>query len=189
MNNEKGSSENGEGLIGFLSEATGKKKHLSKGKNTGKKSASGKKESRSEEPGYAFKIPKAASDINKMSSEHIPEFDMSSFRRFSSCGKVDYKKPKDYSTPEYTIPDWVSYSVDNASENEEPEKAEITDKFGILGIKKILMIFAVIMLACILASATVALLLFFSTPAGRTVSVLVFVVLFLWMKKKGWLPF
>jgi hypothetical protein len=188
MGNANSNSEKGEGLIGFLSEASGKKKHLSKGKSAVKKSASMTKKSKSGECDYSFKIPKGIIDIGKISFEHIPEVDMSTFRKFSSVGKEDYKKPIDYSPPEYSIPDWISYSLDSASENEEIEAVEIKDKSSFLGIKGILMILMVIVLACILANAVVAFLIFLSTPAGRMLSIMAVLVIYFWMKKKGWLP-
>ncbi len=75
--------------------------------------------------------------------------------------------------------------------NDFPDKSEsVKDsssrRFSVFQI--IWMIFACIVLGCILASATVTLLLFLNTPAGRTISVLAVVGIFFWMKKKGWLP-
>ncbi len=182
MGNAKSNPGKGEGRIGFLSEATGKKKHLSKCKGAGKNSASRTKESSSKAFDYALKIPNGTMDISNLTPKRIPDFDI------SSVAKTNYKKPKDYSKPENIISNWSSYSVDKASENEKSGHVQSKGKSSFLSIKGILKIFAIIVLACILANATVALLIFLSTPAGQMFSIVGFLCLFIWMKKKGWLP-
>jgi hypothetical protein len=166
--------------IGFLSENTRRagalKRGVDKGKPPPEKKATGPTKTKN-----AFKIPKGIEDLNSFKINHLPDIDIIEEYRVSV---------KD--TNPYSLADLHKMNiVTDKHFNDFPGKSEsVKDsscrRFSVFQV--IWMIFACIVLGCILASATVTLLLFLNTPAGRTISVLAVLLIFIWMKKKGWLP-